>query len=63
RIDTSSVLEEAVKKPPVLVWESHEELRKAEEGVQQLLMNINQLAPPGQGISGFGVGKKKELTT
>jgi hypothetical protein len=61
RIDTSSVLEEAVKKPPVLVWESHEELRKAEEGVQQLLMNINALAPPGEGISGFGVGEKQRV--
>jgi hypothetical protein len=63
QIDTSSVLEEAVKKPPVLVWESQDEMQKAEEGVQQLLMNINQLAPPGGGISGFGVGEEGRVVS
>ena len=58
-IDTSKMLEDVVKKPPVLVWESTAEMLRAEEGVQQLLKNINTLAPPGQGISGFGVGEKR----
>ena len=45
KIDSSTILEEAVKKPPVLVWESHEEMARAEQGVQQLLRNINDLDP------------------
>jgi hypothetical protein len=55
-IDTSKFLEGAVKKPPVIAWESHDEMVRAEQGVQQLLKNINSLQPHGQGISGFGVG-------
>jgi hypothetical protein len=60
KIDSSKILEGTVKKPPVLVWESSEELHKAEEGVRQLLRNINTLAPPGQGIQGFGVGREDD---
>ncbi|HYM21033.1 MAG TPA: hypothetical protein VEW28_08520 [Candidatus Kapabacteria bacterium] len=44
KIDSSKVLEAVVKKPPVIAWESADEMHTIEQGVQRLVRNINELA-------------------
>ncbi|MDP4236205.1 MAG: hypothetical protein Q8919_07160 [Bacteroidota bacterium] len=46
KIDSSKVLESAVKKLPVIAWDSPDEMHTIEQGVQRLVRDINEL--PGE---------------
>jgi hypothetical protein len=64
KIDSSKALENAIKKPPVIAWESEHEQHTIERGVQQLVRNINELGCQDRDSQDFkdeqdGSGKKR----